>query len=31
MTPQQYADDLIAESCTVADVYYEGTLNEVFI
>lgn len=31
MAPQQYADDLIAKSCKVVDVYYESTLNDVFI
>lgn len=31
MTPQQYGGDVIAMSCKVADVYNEGTLNDVFI
>lgn len=31
MTPQQYANDLIAKLCKVADVYDESTLNDVFI
>lgn len=31
MTLQQYADDLVAKSCRVADVYHEGTLNNIHI
>lgn len=31
MTPQKYIDDWIAKPCKVADVYDEGTLNNVFI
>lgn len=31
ITPQQYDDDLIANSCKVANVYNEGTLNDLFI
>lgn len=31
MTPQQYADDLIANSCKVAHDYDKGTSNYVFI
>lgn len=29
--PQQYFDDLIAESCKGAAVYGKGTLNDLFI
>lgn len=31
MTTQLYADDTISESCKIANVYGEGTLNDVFI
>lgn len=31
MTPQQCADDLVAKSGKVADIYDEGTLNEVIM
>lgn len=31
MTSQQIADDLIAKSCKVADVYEQSTLNDVSI
>lgn len=31
MTLQRYAEDLISKSCKVADLYDEGTLNDVFI
>lgn len=31
MTSKQYASDLIAKSCKVADVYVERTLNDAFI
>lgn len=28
-TPQQYADNLVVKSCTIADVYDKETLNDV--
>lgn len=31
MTPMQFADDLYAKSCKVANTYEEATLNDVFI
>lgn len=31
LSPQQYVDKLIAKSCKVADIYDEGTLNDVLI
>lgn len=30
MTPQSYADDLVAKSSKVADVFYEETLKDIF-
>lgn len=30
-TPHQYVGDLVSKSCKVADVYDEGTLDDVFI
>lgn len=31
LPPMQYADDLDAKSCKIADAYNDSTLNDIFI